>query len=341
MRTSALSRFTKLEFRNGKSLGNRVVVPPMASETADESGIVTGKTVSHYSSLAKSRAGLVMVEYTYVHSSGRSEVHQLGIQSDAHIAGLRRIVKVIHESGALAGIQLTHAGGKTSRDLTGGVLMAPSQVPVPVKDQNMETPDAMSELEIALWKDAFAVAVGRAEAAGFDLVELHAAHGYGLNQWLSPITNRRSDAYGGTIANNARILFEIIDEAKKRHGNLLFAVRMPGQDFLDGGLRSTDALWIAKELEALGLDIIDVSSGIGGWRRPRERSGEGYLFTEAAMIQSAVSTPVIGVGGIEHGRFIDEALSSQMISLVAVGRAILKGPEAWGATNLRFHPVLI
>ena len=146
----------------------------------------------------------------------------------------RRIVKVIHESGALAGIQLTHAGGKTSRDLTGGVLMAPSQVPVPVNDQNMETPDAMSELEIALWKDAFAVAVGRSEAAGFDLVELHAAHGYGLNQWLSPITNRRSDAYGGTIANNARILFEIIDEAKKRHGNLLFAVRMPGQDFWMG-----------------------------------------------------------------------------------------------------------
>ena len=142
MKTTQLNRFSKLKFNNGKSLRNRVVVPPMASETANENGFATAKTITHYADLAKSGAGLVMVEYTYVHSTGRSESNQLGIQTDLHIPGLRQIVSVIHAMGALAGIQLTHAGGKTSRDLTGGALMAPSSIAVPVKDRDMGTPDA-------------------------------------------------------------------------------------------------------------------------------------------------------------------------------------------------------
>jgi len=334
MELNALNRFSRLEFKNGKSLHNRVVVPPMASETADEDGFATEKTISHYSNLAKSRAGLIMVEYTYTHSTGRSEVNQLGIQSDAHILGLQQIVKVIHASGALAGIQLTHAGGKTNRTLTGGHLMAPSQVPVPVKDQVMETPDAMSTQDIQLWKTSFIDAAKRAQRAGFDFIEFHAAHGYGLNQWLSPLTNRRADSYGGSLINNSRLLFEIIEDVRRYHSTLLLAVRMPGQDFLEGGLKVKDTVWIAKRLETLGIDLIDVSSGIGGWRRPRDRSGEGYLISEAAMIQKAVAIPVIGVGGIEQGSYIDDALSTHKISLAAVGRAILKEPEAWGTRNL-------
>ena len=167
METNELTRFSPLEFKNGKSLRNRVVVPPMASESANERGFVTEKTISHYSSLAKADAGLLMVEYTYVHSSGRSEANQLGIQSDAHISGLKQIAKTIHASGALAGIQLTHSGGKTSRDLTGGVLMAPSQVPVPVKGQNMGTPDAMSLADIELWETSLRIRLS-------------------LNTWFSP-----------------------------------------------------------------------------------------------------------------------------------------------------------
>src|SRR4051812_31627956 len=182
-----LDRFSSLSFRNGKAFRNRVVVPPMASETADRDGFVTDETLAHYGKLSRSGAGLVMVEYTYVHRSGRSEERQLGIQSDAHIFGLARLASAIRAAGAVAGLQITHAGGKTSRDLSGDALMGPSPIPVPVKDREMECPDPMGEAEIELWKESFRAGYLRAAAAGFDLVEAHAAHGYGLNQWLSPI----------------------------------------------------------------------------------------------------------------------------------------------------------
>jgi NADPH2 dehydrogenase len=311
----------------------------MASETAAEDGRATAETLAHYGRLAESGAGLVMVEYTYVEAAGRSEPRQLGIATDAHIAGLSEIAARIHAAGALAGIQLTHAGGKSARDLTGGVLESPSAIRVPVKDRELETPDALSATGIARWKAAFRAATARAVAAGFDLVEYHAAHGYGLNQWLSPITNRRTDAYGGSVEKNGRLLFEIVADAVRLHPEALFAVRMPGQDFLESGLSPADAVRIAERLEALGADVIDVSSGIGGWRRPRDRIGEGYLVAEAAMIQSAISIPVIGVGGIERGEFIDAAVASRRLSLAAVGRALSKDPRAWGAKNLNGRPI--
>lgn len=306
----------------------------MASETADESGFATDATIAHYSRLARSGAGLVMVEYAHVHPSGRSEALQLGIQSDAHVPGLAKISEAIRRTGALAGIQLTHAGGKTSRELTGGALLAPSEVPVPVKEREMDAPDPMSSREISLWKAAFADGVTRAVQAGFDLVEFHAAHGYGLNQWLSPITNRRDDGYGGSPERNSRLLLEIVEQARARYPALLLAVRVPGQDFLEGGLRIEDTARLARTLERLGLDLVDVSSGIGGWKRPPERTGQGYLVPEASAIQAAVRIPVIGVGGIEQGAYVDEALREGKLSLAAVGRAILKGPEAWRERNL-------
>jgi NADPH2 dehydrogenase len=334
MKNESLCRFTELRFKNGKRLSNRVVVPPMASETADSEGFVTDKTLSHYKRLSESRAGLVMVEYTYAHLSGRSEEKQLSAQSDAHIEGLSELAKLIHQAGALAGIQLTHAGGKTTRDLTGGSLMGPSPVTVPVKDRTLEAMDPMSESDIKLWKVWFKAAVARANKAGFDFVEFHAAHGYGLNQWLSPLTNLRSDLYGGTLGRNARLLFEIVRNARAEHPDLLLAVRMPGQDFIEGGLNPSDAVWLAKELELAGVDLIDVSSGIGGWRRPRDRTHEGYLVDEASRVQASVNTPVIGVGGIESGAYINRSLLERRFSLAAVGRAILKDPQIWGDTHL-------
>lgn len=334
MKYESPNRLSSLQFKNGKRLRNRVVVPPMASGTGDPDGFVTEKTLSHYERLSKAHAGLIIVEYTYVHDSGKSEENQLGFQSDAHIEGLSKLAKLIRASGALAGIQITHAGGKTTRDLTGGVLMGPSPVTVPVKDRELEVMEAMSNVEIELWKSWFSAAVTRAKLAGFDLVEFHAAHGYGLNQWLSPLTNRRDDPYGGSRDRNTRLLLEVVTNARAKHPELLLAVRIPGQDFIDGGIKIEDSVWLAQALEEAGIDVIDVSSGIGGWRRPRERENEGYLVKEASIIQSFVHTPVIGVGGIESSAYIDQALSQGKLSLAAVGRAILKDPKAWGDIHL-------
>ncbi len=297
----------------------------MASETASENGFVTEKTLEHYTNLKKAHVGLLMVEYSFVHSSGRSELNQLGINDDLQIPGLTKLAAIIKSSGAIAGIQLTHSGGKSETQFTGGVLHSPSGVVVPVKDTVLESPDVMTDEDIQDWKRWFLEAAGRAVKAGFDLVELHAAHGYGLNQWLSPITNKTNYRLG--------FLLDIVSTIRSVYPHLLLSVRMPGQDFIEGGLTSKDSLKIAKSLEAVGVDIINVSSGIGGWRRPRERNGEGYLVEEAAFIQKHVTVPVIGVGGIESGEYIDKVISEKKISLAAVGRAILKDPEGWACLN--------
>ncbi len=143
MKTLILNRFSSLNLRNNHTIKNRVVVPPMASETADTQGLVTEKTLDHYSHLTQSKAGLVLVEYSYIHQSGKSESNQLGIDSDKNIEGLTRLAKVIQSSGALAGIQLTHSGGKSETCFTNGPLQSPSGVVVPVKDKILETPISM------------------------------------------------------------------------------------------------------------------------------------------------------------------------------------------------------
>lgn len=308
-------------------LRNRIVIPPMASATADEAGFVTERTLAHYRRLATSGAALVFVEYSFVHPSGRSEENQLGVDQEAQVEGLSKLAAVIKASGALAGIQLTHAGGKTERRFTGEEPMGPSGVPVPVKDQIPEIPRPMDLSDIDSWRESFLSAAARARAAGFDVVELHAAHGYGLNQWLSPLTNLRDDAYGGTVEKNLTLITTILREIRASFPELILAVRMPGQDFFPGGLTPQDAVTIARALEASGVEILDVSSGIGGWRRPGVRSGEGYLVEEAGLIQRNVSVPVIGVGGIESKAYVNSILREGTVSLAAIGRAMLKDPE--------------
>lgn len=315
-------------FKNGKSAHNRVVVPPMASSTADSRGFATDATIAHYRRLASSGAGIVFVEYSFVHSSGRSEARQLGADEDAKIPGLARIASAIHDAGALAGLQIVHAGAKTSREFTGGPLIAPSPIAVPVKDREMETPDELRPEDIALYVSWWSEAARRASDAGFDIVELHAAHGYGLNQWLSPLTNRRNDAYGGDPEKRARLLLRIFDEIRTKT-DLLMAVRLAAHDHLTGGLSLEESRRLVGQLEARGLQLLDVSSGIGGWKRPQGRDGEGYLVADAQALKAGTSLPVIGVGGIRSNEYIDRALQLGWLDFAAVGRAILADPELW------------
>jgi len=311
------------------SLKNRVVVPPMASQTANPNGHVTTQTLDHYIELSSSKASMVMVEYTYVHQSGKSEANQLGISSDDHVRGLKELASAINESGAIPAIQLTHAGGKSSKKLTGGRLVSPSGISVPVKGSELELPEAANFEDIKLLKESFSRAAQRAFDAGFEVVEIHSAHGYGLNQWLSPITNQRTDYYGGSLENRFRLLLEIIKLIKREIPILTLSVRIPGMDHLDGGLSIEDSIKLSRKLEEAGVHIINVSSGIGGWRRPRSRRGEGYLVEDASRIQREVSLPVIGVGGIQTAEYINQSLNNNKFSLAAVGRAILNCPN-WG-----------
>lgn len=311
------------------SLKNRVVVPPMASGTATKDGFVTTDTINHYERLAGSRASLVMVEYTYISPDGKSEANQLGIDKDEQIDGLKKLSQAIHNQGAASAIQLTHSGAKSSRSLTNGRLISPSGVKVPTKADELEVPDEVSDADIEEIKKSFLRAAKRAHVAGFNIIELHSAHGYGLNQWLSPITNKRTDIYGGSMKNRSRILLEIINLIKAHIPEVIMSVRIPGQDHFMGGLNHEDTSALALNLEKTGVDIINVSSGIGGWRRPRSRYGEGYLVDDAEIISRDLSIPVIGVGGIKTPQYINESLNKSRFSLAAVGRVILNDPT-WG-----------
>ena len=328
-------RFQSFRLRNGKIARNRVVVPPMASGTANENGQATPASIAHYRRLAGAGAGIVFAEYSYVHLSGKSEPNQLGAADNAHLLGLRAIACAIQAAGALAGLQIVHAGGKSDPTLTGGALLGASGVAVPVKCQALEQAREIAPEEITKMQEWYFAAATLAAKAGFDLVELHAAHGYGLNQWLSPLTNQRMDIYGGDVAGRSRMLLEIAARIRTRLPELLLAVRLPAQDHLPGGLRIADMGRVVAELEELGADLIDVSSGIGGWRRPEGREGQGYLVADSAAIKRFTALPVIGVGGIETGAFIDESLERDRLDFAAVGRAILKDPLAWGERELR------
>ncbi len=328
------NRWFAYKFKNGKVAGNRVVVPAMASQTADQNGFVTTKTLEHYEKLAQSGAGIIFVEYSFIHQSGKGEANQLGIESDEKLLNLKKLAQVIKEKGALAGFQIVHAGGKTSSVITELPLVGVSPISVPVKGWSPEVPNEIPQDEIENYLQWYVDAALRAWAAGFDIIELHAAHGYGLNQWLSPVTNQRQDRFGGALENRSRVLIDVVKAIKFQLPELLISVRIPAQDYVQGGLTIEDMQWVSKMLEEAGVDLINVSSGIGGWRRPEGKSGEGYLVNDAAQIKSATSVPVIGVGGIESGETIDQMLDEKKLDFAAVGRAILKDPIAWKKSQL-------
>lgn len=329
-----MERCSNYVFKNGKISKNRIVVPPMASQTADNSGFVTDKTIEHYKRLSESGAGMIFVEYSFIHQSGKGEANQLGVQDDSKMEGLSKIASAIHNSDALAGLQLVHVGGKGNADVTGSELMGPSAVPVPVRGWTPDLPVEMTAQDIRNWKDWFREAALRAIQAGFDIIEIHAAHGYGLNQWLSPLTNLRQDEYGGDMKRRSRIFFEIIQSLRDLSPDILISARFPAQDNMPGGLTLEDMRYVALQAYKLGLDLLNVSSGIGGWRRLDGKSSEGYLVEDAHMIKTFTTLPVIGVGGIESGETVDRLLRERKVDFAAVGRSILKDPATWRDLNL-------
>ncbi|HEU4358892.1 MAG TPA: hypothetical protein VFR54_10580 [Xanthobacteraceae bacterium] len=185
---------------------NRIVMPPMTTRTADEEGYVTDDTVAYYLARAQGGVGLITVEMASPEKAGRHRRREIGIYDDRFLPGLTRLVDEIHRAGAKASIQLGHGGGHTRRDICGETPIAPSAIPHPVYEITLETivPEEMTQARIEATIAAHAAAAVRARAAGFDCVEIHAAHGYLISQFHAPFENRRSDAYGGSLENRSR-----------------------------------------------------------------------------------------------------------------------------------------
>ncbi|MBI4281941.1 MAG: NADH:flavin oxidoreductase [Chloroflexi bacterium] len=303
-------------------LPNRLVMPPMANLFATEDGEVTERLLSHYRERAPG-VGLVIVEHSYVMPAGRARVHQTGVHSDAVIPGLTLLAETVHELGAKIAIQLNHAGAKAWADPALGAPAGPSAVTAP---NSRIVPRELSVGEIREVVVAFGKAAVRTVEAGFDAVELHGAHGFLVNQFTSPLTNRRSDRYGGSLENRMRLALEIVAEVRSRVGSgypVLF--RLGADDMMDGGLTVEEGQRIAVALVKAGVDVIDVSGGHRG-SQDIGFTGQGYLIPLAEKIKKVVAVPVIGVGGITEPEFADQVIREGRVDLVAVGRAILHNP---------------
>lgn len=310
----------------GLTFGNRIVMPPMANNMATPDGGVTDRQVEHYMTRAGRDVALVMVEHSYVRRDGRATDRQLGIYDDALIPGLHRLATAIKRAGSLAGIQITHCGSRTTSGVIGRRPGGPSDVVVP---GDKEAPEPFAVEELADIVGAFGAAARRAVEAGFDLIEVHGAHGYLLNQFLSPYTNRRHDAYGGNQCNRLRLALEVVAEVRRQVGaDYVLVYRLGSDDMLEGGLHLANAQWAAPQLVAEGIDVIDVSGGLLGSRPPHLQGQVGYFVPLAEGIKAVTGVPVCVAGGISNPEYADKIVREGRTDLVGIGRALLADP-AW------------
>lgn len=300
------------------TLKNRIVMSPMCMYSCEnQDGMANDWHYTHYSSRAVGQVGLIIVEATAVTPQGRISPQDLGIWSDDHIEGLQKLTKMIKAHGAAAGIQIAHAGRKAVLE---GEILAPSALPF---NENMKIPKEMTTEEIKNTVQAFGKAAERAKKAGFDCLEIHAAHGYLINEFLSPLTNKRTDQYGGSQENRYRFLKEIIDEVKRFWNGPLF-VRISANDYHEEGLKAIDYVTIAKWMKAQNVDLIDVSSGAVVPANIKAYPGYQVPFSEIIRKDAAIPTGAVGL--ITSGNQAEEILQKQCADLIFLARALLRDP---------------
>jgi 2,4-dienoyl-CoA reductase-like NADH-dependent reductase (Old Yellow Enzyme family) len=345
----------------GVTFSNRVFVSPMC-QYSSEDGFSSDWHLVHLGSRAVGGAGLVMTEAAAVLPEGRITAQDLGLWKDDHIPGLKRIVEFLHSQGARAGVQLAHAGRKANmtrpwaveqRPLTsseGGWknVMAPSAVRF---GENFAQPIALDPAGIQTISRAFARAAERALEAGFDLVELHAAHGYLLHEFLSPLSNLRTDEYGGSLENRIRLVVEVVDAIRTVWpAELPLLVRISATDWAEGGWEIDQSVALAKVLKEHRVDLIDVSSG-GLTPQQAMPIGPGYQTPFAERIRREAQIPTGAVGLITHAAQAEHILRTGQADVVLLARELLREPywplqaaielgekTSWPAQYLRAAP---
>lgn len=305
-------------------LQNRLVMPPMATPKSADVGLVTEELCTYYREKSKA-VGLVITEHSYVDIVGKAHKGQLSIADDRTISGLTKLTQTIHANGTPVFAQLSHAGGRTSAEVTGFEAVAPSAIELPRVKKGHPTAREMTEAEIHKLIADFAAAAVRAKKAGYDGVEIHSAHCYLLNQFLSPLSNKRADAYNGsTLEGRLKLHLEIVAAVREAVGNdYPIALRLAACDFMEGGITMEDSTAAAVMLERGGVDMLDVSGGFYGYLRPGHTES-GYFRDLSRAVKEKVQIPVIVTGGITTAEGAEELLEAGDADLVGVGRAILK-----------------
>ena len=311
------------------TLNNRIVMPPMASENTDD-GLVHAEHFPYYTDRTDAgHIGLVITEHMYVHLHGKASERQLSIADDACIEGLSKLTAAIKKGGAKVFAQLNHAGSGSPERLTGVEPKGPSPVFNPYKTRSSGVPHEMNHEDLFALRKIYADAALRAKAAGYDGVEIHAAHSYLLDQFYSPILNKRHDEYGvDSIENRVRLHLELIHAVREAVGeDYPIAMRFGGCDYMEGGSTIEDCAEACKLIEKAGVDIIDLSGGLCNFT-PKEPDGTvrtGVLFEDMARaVKAVVNVPVILTGGIVDAETAERLISENACDLVGIGRALLK-----------------
>ena len=289
----------------------------MQTGRASFEGAVTSRLIKFYVRRS-SHIGLPIVEHSYVLPTGKIGPKQLALHDDSLIGGFKELADALHAVGAPAIVQISHAGAVTNKKAIGVEPSGPS----PREKSRM-----LDASEIFAIAEAFASAAERAVKAGFDGVELHGAHGYLLNQFYSPLFNKREDDFGVSLEGRMRFPLLVAEKVRRCLGGRLLLYRLGSDDLAPHGTHIEDSVVFARRLEAVGVDILDVSGGMCGSEPKQLRQMKGYFVPQAEAIKKSVNIPVIGVGGITTPEFADELVREGRIDLVAVGRAFWSDAE--------------
>ena len=334
--------FTPIALR-GVTAKNRIVISPMCQYSADD-GIANDWHLVHLGKFAQGGAGIVMTEATAINPEGRITHGDLGLWHDGQIAPMQRIASFLRANGSVPAIQLAHAGRKasmqrpwygngalTADDVARGdkpwTIVAPSSIPM---DEGWLMPHELTGPELKQLREDFRLATLRAVEAGFDVLELHCAHGYLLHEFLSPLSNRRNDAYGGDRAGRMKFPLEVIETVRAAwpKDRPLF-VRISSVDGIDGGIAISDSVAFANEAKVKGADVIDCSSGglMGSATAARIPRGYGFQVPFAEQIRNEAKVTTMAVGLILHPQQAEDIVAEGRTDLVAVGREALFDPN--------------
>lgn len=317
---------------NGLTMRNRLIRSATWEGMCDEDGRPTEKLINWYRDLAMGGIGLIITGYAYVRPDGKHNVGQMGIYKDDFADDYTRMTRAVHKAGGKIACQLVHGGGQSDAKTIGQKPLAPSAVKV---DQYPEMPEELTQDEINKIVAAFGKAAFRAKLWGFDAVQLHGAHGFLINQFLSPLTNCRTDAYGGNIQNRCRFLLEVYRKVRETVGaDYPVLIKLNAADFVEGGLEIDDAIYAARKLSEAGIDAIEVSagtpaSGAKGAARTKitKPEREAYNLELARRIRKSANCPVIVVGGFRSYEVVEKALRDNGIDYVAMARPLIREPD--------------
>ncbi|MDY6850776.1 MAG: NADH:flavin oxidoreductase [Thermodesulfobacteriota bacterium] len=316
---------------NGLTLRNRLVRSATWEGMCEPDGRPTQGLARFYNDLAKGGVGLIISGYTFVRPEGKQLPGKMGIYTDDFEPQFKALSQAVHKAGGKIAIQMVHAGGQTDSRTIGRKPLAPSAIETP---QFPEVPEELTKDEIGEIVTAFGQGAARAKAWGFDAVQMHGAHGYLINQFLSPLTNRREDEYGGSFENRSRFLLEVYTAIREASGpDFPVMIKLNSEDNVEGGLTLEDAILAAKALDAAGIDAIEVSGGTpaSGEKTPvrvkiNAPEKEAYHLDAALRIKKAVSCPVMVVGGFRSFEVAEKAVQDLRLDHVSMARPLIREP---------------